>query len=255
METKDLSCVKAVVVLGACSSVARAIAGHFAADGYAVLLGDPDAEEMGYAAANLRVRHGVSVHTLPFDALAFESHAAFLDACRSALGGLPETLVVCFGFMADQTATQSDFALVRRTLDLNLTGVISVVNVFADAFEARKSGSICVLSSVAGDRGRKTNYTYGAAKAGLTAYLSGLRNRLHAAHVQVTTVKPGFMDTQMTFGMNLPGPLVASPSQAGAAIYRAIRKRRNVVYVRWFWRYIMLIIRHIPEWQFKKMSI
>ena len=99
------------------------------------------------------------------------------------------------------------------------------------------------------------NYIYGASKAGLSAYLQGLRNRLHVSGVQVTTIKPGFMDTPMTYGMGLPQILVADPASAGHAIVRAILKKKNVAYVPVFWRYILAIIKSIPEWQFKKMSI
>ncbi|HOZ45481.1 MAG TPA: SDR family oxidoreductase [Candidatus Hydrogenedentes bacterium] len=255
MDTGEQGSVKAVVVLGACSTIARATAGEFARDGYAVILGDPDTEEMACVAADLHTRYDVPVHALDFDALDFASHAEFLEACRRAVGGLPEGLLVFFGYMPEQAATQADFALAHRVIDLNFTGVVSILHVFAAAFEARRSGFIAALSSVAGDRGRKTNYTYGSAKGGLTVFLSGLRNRLHDAGVQVTTVKPGFMDTKMTFGMKLPAPLVASPEQAGKDIFAAVKRGKDVVHVRWFWRYIMMIICHIPEWQFKKMSL
>ena len=255
METTEQIGAKAVVVLGSVSTIARAVAGEFAKEGYEIVLGDPDREENEIVAADLRTRHGVKVHALDFDALAFDTHEQFLDRCREVLGDLPEGLVACFGYMTQQADTQTDFGLARLTIDINFTGAASILNVFANAFEARKGGFICMLSSVAGDRGRQGNYTYGAAKAGLTAYLSGLRNRLHASNVQVTTVKPGFMDTKMTYGMDLPGPLVATPEQAGKAIHSAIKKRKDVAYVLWMWRYIMLIIRSIPEWQFKKMDL
>lgn len=255
METQERKGAKAVAILGGASTVARAIASEFAREGCAIVLGDPDREENESVAADLRTRFGVPVHALPFDALAFDTHAGFLDTCREVLGDLPEGVVVCFGYMPEQAAAQTDFSQARRAIDLCFTGAVSILDLFANAFEARRGGFIAMLSSVAGDRGRRANYTYGAAKAGVTAYLSGLRNRLHEANVQVTTIKPGFMDTKMTYGMPLPGPLVASPEQAGKAIHAAIRKGKDVAYVLWFWRYIMLIIRSIPEWQFKKMNL
>jgi len=122
-------------------------------------------------------------------------------------------------------------------------------------FEKRKSGFIIGISSVAGDRGRKSNYIYGSAKAALTAYLSGLRNRLYVANVHVLTVKPGFVATKMTEGMDLPEKLTAQPEAVAEDIYRAQQKNKNVLYTKWIWRWVMLIIKVIPEWKFKRMSI
>ncbi len=255
MKTAEMDLRKSVAVLGATSAIARSVAGCFARAGYAVVLGARDEAENEIIATDIATRHRVDTHALYFDALDFGAHPAFVESCRNALGRLPTGIVVCFGEMYDQSETQVLFETARSTIDANFTSVVSIANLFANCFEARENGFICVLSSVAGDRGRKTNYTYGAAKAGLTAYLSGLRNRLHQSGVDVITVKPGFVDTRMTYGMDLPGPLVASPAQAGRAIFDAVMKRKNTVYVPWFWRYIMLIIRNIPERQFKKMSI
>ncbi len=242
-------------MLGAASTVARHIAACFARDGYALLLADFDTEECERIAADLRVRHETSCESLFFDATDYDSHEAFVAACAEKLGGAPGGVVLCFGFMADQSDAEADFALARRTLDTNFTGAVSILERFAPLFEARKGGFIAGLSSVAGDRGRQTNYIYGASKGGFTVYLQGLRNRLHAAGVSVTTIKPGFMDTKMTYGMDLPGPLTAAPEAAAEAICRAIRKRKDTAYVMPVWRYIMLIIKSIPEWQFKKMKI
>ncbi len=244
-----------VVILGGASTAARAIAHEFARAGYSLVLADFDEAENALIAADVRVRFGVPCHALPFDATAYDTHEAFLGQCREALGGLPEGVVLCFGFMAEQKDAEADFEIARRTLDTNLTGAVSILERFAREFEVRKSGFLTVLSSVAGDRGRKANYIYGASKGGLTVYLQGLRNRLHGANVQVTTVKPGFMDTKMTYGMDLPGPLTASPEQAARDIFKAVTKRKDEAHVLWMWRYIMLIIKSIPEWQFKKMDI
>lgn len=246
---------KTAVILGGASTVARAIALELARDGYALVSADFDRFENERIAADIHVRHVRPCHALHFDATDYGSHRRFMDECCRLLGGVPAGIVLCFGYMPEQADAQANFELARRTIATNLTGAISILELFAAAFEERGSGFIIGLSSVAGDRGRKSNYIYGASKAGLTCYLSGLRNRLHSAGVHVLTVKPGFMDTKMTYGMPLPGPLVASPEQAARDIMRALRKRKNEVYVRFFWRYIMMIIRSIPEWQFKKMSI
>jgi len=140
-------------------------------------------------------------------------------------------------------------------MDTNYTGVVSLFNIIANDFEKRKSGFIVGISSVAGDRGRKSNYIYGSAKAAFTAYLSGLRNRLYDAQVHVLTVKPGFVSTKMTEGMDLPEKLTAQPEEVAEDIYKAQQKGKNVLYTKWIWRWMMLIIRSIPEFQFKKMSI
>jgi short-subunit dehydrogenase len=162
--------------------------------------------------------------------------------------------VLCFGYLADQQQAQKDFALARRTLDVNLTAAVSILELAADYFEERRRGFICALSSVAGDRGRQSNYIYCAAKAGLTVYLQGLRQRLARAGVQVTTVKPGFVDTRMTFG-KAGLFLVATPEQAARGIVRAIRKKRDCAYVPGFWRWIMLVVRAIPECIFKRLRV
>ena len=246
---------KSVVVLGALSGVARYIADAFAREGFALVLAGRDKTELEILARDLRVRHEIACHCLEFDAMDFESHANTVQQCTDLLGQVPGGVVLCFGYLADQEQAQQDCAIMRRTLDTNLTGAISILEQFSGAFEKRNSGFVVALSSVAGDRGRKMNYIYGAAKAGLSTYLQGLRNRLHASGVQVTTIKPGFMDTPMTYGMDLPKLLMASPEDAGRAMVRAILRGRDIAYVPFFWRYIMLIIRSIPEWQFKKMSV
>lgn len=244
-----------VAILGATSGVARYIADEFARRGYALILAGRDTEEMAVMAADLHIRHEIPCHVLAFDALAYDTHAAFVQQCEHALGELPGGVVACFGYMADQSRAQQDFAVARRTVDTNFTGAVSILECFAARFETRGSGFVAALSSVAGDRGRKMNYIYGASKAGLSVYLQGLRNRLHGSGVQVTTIKPGFMDTPMTQGMALPERLVAAPEDAARSMVQAILKGRNIAYVPFFWRFIMLIITHIPEWQFKKMSV
>lgn len=246
---------KSVVILGALSGVARYIAAGFAQKGYTVVLTGRDLDELKILKKDFQVRYETDCHCLEFDALAYDTHADFVQCCTDTLGQEPDGVVLCFGFMAEQIEAQQNTELMQRILNTNLTGAISILEHFAAVFEERKSGFIAALSSVAGDRGRKMNYIYGASKAGLSTYLQGLRNRLYSFNVQVTTIKPGFMDTPMTYGMDLPQLLVASPDTAGTAIVHAILKKKDVAYVPFFWKYILWIIRSIPEWQFKKMSV
>lgn len=244
-----------VVLLGATSGMIRATGDAFARAGYALILAARDDEENAILAADLAVRHNVPCHALHFDGADVDSHEAFVTECEAVLGTKPSGLVLGFGYMAAQEMAQRDMDAVRAMVDTNLTGAISILERFAAVFEERGSGFMGVLSSVAGDRGKQSNYIYGATKAGLTCYLEGLRVRLYKSNVTVTTIQPGFVDTAMTYGLPLPGPLVASPEQAGSAIYRAVSRGKDVAYVPFFWRYIMIIIRCIPRWQFKKMGM
>lgn len=242
----------AVVILGATSAIARAVATRFAQQGHPVIVAARDVDEAGYIAADLRIRYQVDAAAVAWDAEDFESHGAFVEHCVETFGEGLGGVVLCSGYMDDQENVQTDQASARRTFDVNLTGSVSTLELFANLFEERGAGFIAAVSSVAGDRGRQSNYIYGAAKAGLSVYLEGLRNRLYHAGVHVVTIKPGFVDTKMTWG---EVPFAASPEDAARAIVRAIEKKKNVVYVPWFWRYIMLIIRHIPEFQFKRMRM
>jgi len=244
-----------VVLLGSTSGMVRATAAAFAEAGYALILAARDDEENAILAADLSLRHNVPCHALHFDGANIDAHEAFVAECEAVLGTRPSGLVLGFGYMAAQDAAQNDMAETRAMIETNLTGAISVLERFAATFEDRGSGFMGVLSSVAGERGKQSNYIYGATKAGLTCYLEGLRVRLYKSNVTVTTIQPGFVDTAMTYGLPLPGPLVATPERAGKAIFRAVSRGRDVVYVPFFWRYIMMIIRCIPRWQFKKMSM
>lgn len=242
-----------VLVLGAGSAMARGIAAAFAGHGHALYLAGRDLEELERIASDLRVRTGVDVDFGQFNALDTQSHAGFVQAVVAEVGALAG-VVWAVGYMPTQEQALADFAEVQRIIDTNFTAAVSVLDVCTAHLEKEGGGFLAVISSVAGDRGRQSNYYYGSAKGALALYLQGLRNRLHASGVQVLTIKPGFVDTAMTWG--LPGLfLVASPEQVGRAVVRAVQRRRDVLYVPWFWRYIMLIIRHIPERVFKRLKL
>jgi short-subunit dehydrogenase len=243
-----------VLVAGATSAIARAVAAELARRGHALVLAARDPAEAESLAADLRLRHGAAVRAAAFDALDFASHAGFAAELVAAEGAALEGVVVAFGWMGDAERARHDADEARRTIDVNLTAVVSLLTPLADHLERRGAGFVCVLSSVAGDRGRQSNYLYGAAKGGLSVYLQGLRNRLFPAGVRVVTVKPGFVDTRMTYG--LAGTfLVASPERVAAGIVRAISRGADEVYLPGFWRPVMTAIRAVPERIFKRMKL
>lgn len=245
---------RTVLVLGATSAIARAVAAEFARRGFDLLLAGRDLEEISLLAADLRVRFGVGAEGRRFDALDFESHRAAVEDYRRSCGDSLAGVVLCFGYLGDQTLAQTDPDEARRILDTNLSGAVSILSFLADHFEARREGFLCALSSVSGDRGRQSNYVYGAAKAGLTVFLQGLRNRLFASGVRVITIKLGFVDTPMTFGRSGLF-LVASPASAARQIVRAILGGKDQRYVPRFWGSILFVIRAIPERLFKRLRL
>jgi decaprenylphospho-beta-D-erythro-pentofuranosid-2-ulose 2-reductase len=242
---------RVVLILGARSDIAQAAAHKLAAAGYALQLAARDAQSLARDKADLEVRYQVPVSLHDFDALAVTAHEGFVDS----LPTLPDIAVCAVGAMGGQPESERAVEAAVRVMRSNYEGPASLFTVLANRFEARGSGVLIGISSVAGERGRATNYVYGSAKAGFTAFLSGLRNRLAGKGVHVVTVLPGFVATRMTEGMNLPAALTARPEEVGDAILSAISKRRNVVYVRRIWRLVMLIIRMIPEPLFKRLSI
>ncbi len=240
-----------VLILGARSDIARACALRYAQGGYAVQLAARNAATLEPDAQDIRLRHGASVTCHDFDVLQTDGFAAFLDS----LPALPDVVICAVGTMGDQAESQRDPAAAARVLRTNFEGPALILGLLAERFEARGSGVIIGISSVAGDRGRASNYVYGAAKAGFTAFLSGLRNRLAKGPVRVITVKPGFVATRMTEGLPLNPRLTAQPPEVAEAIWRAQAKGRDVIYVRRIWRLVMAIIRALPEVVFKKTSL
>lgn len=244
---------KSVLVIGARSDIGIAVARAFAAKGYAVQLAARNAATLADNAKDLEVRHRVGVTLHEIDALDLASHEGFVDG----LPVLPDVAVCAVGFMGEQKRNEASLSDMATVLRSNFEGPAALFSVLANRMVARGSGALVGISSVAGERGRAANYVYGSAKAGFTAFLSGLRNRLtkDKTGVYVVTVLPGFVYTQMTQGMDLPAKLTAQPAEVGTAIVKAVEKGRDVVYVRAIWQGIMLAIRGIPEFQFKKMSI
>ena len=242
-----------VLILGATSPIARAVANEFAAAGYAVALAARDIDEARRIASDIEIRHSVDACAVAFDARRSRDHQPMIDDVEDRLGGV-EVALLAFGAMGDQQKSQREFDEARRVIEVNYTGAVSLCEKLARRMSDRGSGSIIGLTSVAGDRGRATNYIYGSAKGAFTLYLQGLRNRLADKGIDVLTVKLGFIDTRMTFGMETPLP-IASPEEAGQAIVDAHRRGVDSFYFPRYWRGVMTIIKAIPERIFKHLSI
>lgn len=240
-----------VIVLGATSAIAKGSCKALIEQGATLYLASRDTAELERLAADLKIRYSVEVYTAYFDAEDFVSHANFFNQALKVLGKI-DGVLLAFGYLGDPNLYW-DFNEQKRILDRNLLGATSILSYFADYFEQQKKGFIIGITSVAGDRSLRKNYSYDTAKSGLSIYLQGLRNRLYKKNVRVITVKPGFVDTTMTFGK--PGMiLVANAEKTGRRIIKQLTKRGDVIYVPWFWRYVMLIIGLIPEALSKRLS-
>jgi len=242
---------KPVLILGAASGMARAIARSFAAEGHTIQLAARGIDRLQADRDDLTTRYGVEVSLHEVDALDLASHEAFVDV----LPELPHIAVCAIGAMGTQEENAASPEIGAQVMRANFEGPASLFAHLANEMEARGFGTLVGISSVAGDRGRASNYVYGSAKAGFTAFLSGLRNRLAKTGVHVVTVLPGFVATAMTEGMDLPARLTAQPEEVGAAVLKAVQKQRDVIYVRPIWRIVMAVIRNIPEPIFKKTSL
>jgi short-subunit dehydrogenase len=241
------------LVLGARSAIAEAIAQRLAQDGWDLVLAARASDSLEPVAADLRLRTDRSIHLLDFDALDMDGHESLAQRVRTEAGEFH--LVICvFGHMGDADEERQKTAQMLQTLTTNFTAAAVCLAHIANDFEARGEGGIIGISSVAGDRGRQSNYPYGAAKAGVSVFLQGLRNRLAAKGIHVLTVKPGFVDTPMTQGKEGMF-LVASPKRVASDILRAWHKKRDVIYTPWFWRWLLLVIRLVPERIFKRLKL
>ena len=240
-----------VLIIGATSDIGRAIARRLARDGWALQLAARSPDDLAREVRDMRTRTAAAVTAHRCDVLDADGGAALLDALHT----LPDVAVCVVGLDGDQAAAQRDGAVAERIMRTNYVGPALLTAALAERFERRGSGVLVGVSSVAGERGRASNYVYGSAKAGFTAFLSGLRNRLAGSGVHVVTVKPGYVRTRMTDGLDLPPRLTAEPDEVARAVVRAIRRRRDVVYVRRVWRVIMLVVRALPERLFKRTRL
>ena len=242
---------QSVLILGATSSMARSLAEEFAKRGENLYLASRDVPELERIAQDLRLRFGVNVKVSQFQAQNLESHIPFFENVLQDVEAL-KGVVLAFGTKGNHKKASKHAEALRYIFDVNLIGACSILSVLADYFEAKKQGWIIGIGSVGGNRARWKNYFYGAAKGGLALFLQGLRCRLHRSNVHVMTVKPGYVDTAMTFGKK--SLMMVEPEVVAKTVMKALDKRREVVYVPKLWRYISAAICSLPERLYKKVA-
>lgn len=240
-----------VLILGATSAIAEAVARHYAGRGASLFLAGRDEQRLAHIAADLTVRGAREVTTGTIDFNQIDQHAALLESARSALGGI-DVALLAWGTLPDQTVCDGSVEATLAAVHTNGVAPIALMTGLVPLLQA--PATLAVISSVAGDRGRASNAAYGSAKAAVSAYASGLRQRLTGRGINVLTIKPGFVDTPMTASFK-KGALWAQPAAVAAAIVRAIDRGRGEVYVPWFWWGIMQVIRHIPEFVFRRVKL
>lgn len=246
--------MKRVLIIGATSTIATACARIWAAQGAHFCLVGRDEKKLQALVSDLAVRGAGPISTFCMNAEDTHVHATMLSAAREALGRL-DIALIAHGTLPDQHTCEVDASLTLREFTINGTSVIALLTILANQFEQQGGGAIGVISSVAGDRGRPSNYVYGSAKAAVSAFCEGLRARLFKAGVSLTDIRPGFVATPMTNGLPLPAPLVAQPEQVARRIIAGIERKKDILYAPPFWRLIMLAIRLIPGSIFKRMAL
>jgi len=242
-----------ILIIGATSAIAQETARCYAENGHDLALAGRSKDKLEACKNDLLARGASTVNVWTLDALDTEQHPSIINEIWDDMEGIDITLIA-HGSLGDQSACEQDYVFAEREFKTNFLSVVSLTTPIAARMEKNNGGTIGVISSVAGLRGRKSNYIYGAAKGGLNVYLAGLRNRLTEQNVHVLTILPGFVDTPMTAEMD-KGPLFASARTVGRGIYKALGSKKNVVYLPFFWQWIMLIIRCIPEPIFKRLSL
>ena len=242
-----------VLAVGATSAIAEATLRLLAERGARFYLVGRHPDKLHAMAADLHTRGalGVATHAMDLDNTA--GHAAMLAAAAQSLGTIDMALLA-HGVLGDQPMAEASYAAASAILHTNFLSAVSLITWLANYFEQLGQGTLAVISSVAGDRGRKSNYVYGASKGALTIFVDGVRNRIDRKGVHVLTIKPGFVTTPMTAHLK-QGPLFATPAQVARGILRAIDKRRDVVYLPPSWRWIMLAVRMVPRPIFKRMNM
>lgn len=242
-----------VLILGGTSAIALALAKRYAARGAHLHLVGRDAEKLAAACEQLRTAGAGTVDSAVQDLAELAALPTLIESAQNQLGGL-DTVILAHGLLPDQARSEASWQYAVESMNINLLSPLVLLTETGNRLATAGGGQIIIIGSVAGDRGRKTNYVYGAAKGALERLAEGLRNRLHASGVNVLLVKPGFVDTPMTADLD-KNFLFAKPDQVAKSIEKSAHKNRQTVYVPGFWRLIMLIVRSIPESLFKRMSL
>ena len=243
--------MRKLLIIGAKSDIAKECAKIFAKNGFDLILANRNINELDDFKKDINVRYQREVQLVEFDITDFNSHNNFYNKLEKK----PDGVIVASGSMYEQKECQKEWIKTLETINVNYVGAVSILNIIANDFEDKKYGFIIGISSVAGDRGRASNYIYGSSKAAFSSYLSGLRNRLCKNDIEVLTVKPGFVYTKMTQGLKLPEKLTANPNEVANNIYNAYKNKKNILYTKSIWFIIMTIIKLIPEFIFKKLKI
>lgn len=246
--------MKKVLIIGATSAIAHSCARLWAKQGAGFFLVARSAEKLAANAADLTGLGANSVATFTMDATDSQCHKTMLEECVATLSQI-DILLIAHGTLPDQQRCEQDVTYALQEFENNCTSVIALLTLLAGQFEKQRCGTMAVISSVAGDRGRQSNYLYGSAKAAISAFCEGLRARMFKLGVHVMTIKPGFVDTPMTQGLDLPKALLKTPDFVAKTILEGIEKRRNTLYTPGIWAVIMLIIRGIPGPIFKRLSL
>ncbi len=241
-----------ILIIGATSAIAEACARRWAERGATLYLLARDRQRLQAIADDLRVRGSAEIGTDVLDVNDFAEHEKAIEQARAALGGI-DVALIAHGTLPDQGECRLSVEHTMQEFTTNGSAAIALMNHLARVFEGQGHGTLAVISSVAGDRGRASNAVYGAAKAAVSAYASALRQHLGRHGVDVLTIKPGFVDTPMTAHLGGKGALWATPERIAAGIVRAVERRRSIVYLPWFWRPIMTLIRLLPEFLFRRM--
>ena len=242
-----------ILIVGATSAIAEAVARIYASRGARLYLVARNADRLDLIARDLEIRGASAIDSRDLDLREYSQHDELLSTARERLDGI-DVVLVAYGVLPDQAACEADVQAMRCVFETNTLSVMSLLTEASKLLEAQGRGTVAVIGSVAGDRGRRSNYVYGASKAALETFLQGLRNRMFNTGVHVLTIKPGFVDTPMTAAFD-KGPLWASPETIARGIVRAIDRGRDVVYLPWFWGLIMFGVRALPERLFKRMSL
>jgi decaprenylphospho-beta-D-erythro-pentofuranosid-2-ulose 2-reductase len=243
-----------ILIMGATSGIAEAVARRYAEQGARLFLTARNRARLETVSADLSVRGAREVHSFVMDANDYERLPELVDVAWKAFGTI-DVALIAYGTLPDQRRADVDLQYALAEFRTNTESVIACLSVLAGRLELEGRGVIAVIGSVAGDRGRASNYFYGAAKAAIDTYASGLRARLFRRGIHVLTIKPGFVSTSMTDNLNLPTWLTATPQAVARDIQRAIDNKKNILYTPWFWRWILLIIRWIPEPIFKRTNL